>query len=172
MNFCVYADHRRCLQATWDQYAVHVAFFGIASVHFIWKIYLDFSIENGQPRKPALCQLYRHTFVPYFCPSSCASNQSYNQLYSPYRQKNKTINQRTDEVNSFNNYRESTLLRVQIPAKAKFARTCVRNSLLSELSWECITYLLCVGLLSPRKLSRAIMESPAYVCLFVCLLPR
>jgi len=33
-------------------------------------------------------------------------------------------------------------LRVQIPAKAKFAPTCVRNSLLSELSWECITYLL------------------------------
>ena len=31
-------------------------------------------------------------------------------------------------------------------AKAKFAPTCVRNSLLSELSWECIspTYLLCV----------------------------
>ena len=24
------------------------------------------------------------------------------------------------------------------------SRTCVRNSLLSELSWECITYLLCV----------------------------
>jgi len=33
-------------------------------------------------------------------------------------------------------------LRVQIPAKAKFAPTCVRNSLLSYLSWECITYLL------------------------------
>ena len=31
------------------------------------------------------------------------------------------------------NWRESTLLRVQIPAKAKFAPTCVRNSLLSEL---------------------------------------
>ena len=31
------------------------------------------------------------------------------------------------------NYRESTLLRVQIPAKAKFAPICVRNSLLSEL---------------------------------------
>jgi len=29
------------------------------------------------------------------------------------------------------NQRESTLLRVQIPAKAKFASTCVRNSLLS-----------------------------------------
>ena len=24
-----------------------------------------FSIGNGQPREPALCQLYRHTFVPY-----------------------------------------------------------------------------------------------------------
>ena len=37
----------------------------IASVYFNWKIYLYFSIVNGQPREPALCQLYRHTFVPY-----------------------------------------------------------------------------------------------------------
>ena len=44
-----------------------------------------------------------------------------------------------------------TLLRVQIPAKAKFAPTCVRNSLLSELSWECITYLLCVGFVYIEK---------------------
>ena len=28
-------------------------------------MYLYFSIGNGQPREPALCQLYRHTFVPY-----------------------------------------------------------------------------------------------------------
>ena len=27
-------------------------------------VYLYFSIGNGQPREPALCQLYRHTFVP------------------------------------------------------------------------------------------------------------
>ena len=27
-------------------------------------IYLYFSSGNGQPREPALCQLYRHTFVP------------------------------------------------------------------------------------------------------------
>ena len=26
---------------------------------------LYYSIGNGQPRKPALCQLYRHTIVPY-----------------------------------------------------------------------------------------------------------
>ena len=31
---------------------------------FIWKIYLYFSAGNGQRREPALCQLYRHTFVP------------------------------------------------------------------------------------------------------------
>ena len=37
----------------------------IASVYFIGKIYLYFSIGNGQPREPALCRLYRHTFVPY-----------------------------------------------------------------------------------------------------------
>jgi len=29
------------------------------------KICLYFSIGNGQPREPALCQLYRRTFVPY-----------------------------------------------------------------------------------------------------------
>ena len=43
-----------------------VLFDKIVSVYFIWKIYLYFNIENGQPRKPALCQLYRHTFVPYW----------------------------------------------------------------------------------------------------------
>jgi len=36
----------------------------IAFVYFIWKIYLYFSIENGQPRELAQCQLYRRTFVP------------------------------------------------------------------------------------------------------------
>jgi len=39
-----------------------VLFDKIASVYFIWKIY--FSVGNGQPSEPALCQLYRHTFVP------------------------------------------------------------------------------------------------------------
>jgi len=38
----------------------------IASVYFLWKkLYSYFSSGNGQPREPALCQLYRHTFVPY-----------------------------------------------------------------------------------------------------------
>jgi len=41
-------------------------FYKIASVCFISKIYLYFSIGNGQPREPALCQLYRHTFVSYW----------------------------------------------------------------------------------------------------------
>jgi len=37
----------------------------IASVGYFYlkKIYLYFSIENGQPREPALCQLYRHSFI-------------------------------------------------------------------------------------------------------------
>jgi len=30
---------------------------------FSQKMYLYFSAGNGQPREPALCQLYRHTFV-------------------------------------------------------------------------------------------------------------
>ena len=38
-----------------------VVFDKVASVILFEKIYLYFS--NGQPRKPALCQLYRHTFV-------------------------------------------------------------------------------------------------------------
>ena len=42
-----------------------VLFDKIAFVYFIGKICLDFSIGNGQPREPALCQLYQHTFVPY-----------------------------------------------------------------------------------------------------------
>ena len=55
----------------------------IASVHFSWKIYLYFSIGNGRPRKPTLCQLYRkptlcqlyrHTFVP--CVDTAASGRS------------------------------------------------------------------------------------------------
>ena len=40
-----------------------VLFEKIAYVYFVWKIYLYFSIGNGQPGEPALCQLYRHTFV-------------------------------------------------------------------------------------------------------------
>jgi len=28
-------------------------------------MYYYFSTENGQPREAAVCQLYRHTFVPY-----------------------------------------------------------------------------------------------------------
>jgi len=42
-----------------------VLFDEIASVYYIWKIYLHFSIGNGQPMEPALCQLNRRTFVPY-----------------------------------------------------------------------------------------------------------
>jgi len=42
-----------------------VLFDKIASVYFISKIYLYFSTGNGQPMEPALCQLNRHTFVPY-----------------------------------------------------------------------------------------------------------
>jgi len=42
-----------------------VLFDKIVSVYFTWKLYLYFCIGNGQPIEPALCQLYRHTFVPY-----------------------------------------------------------------------------------------------------------
>ena len=45
-----------------------VLFDKIASVYILFEKYtciFNFSIGNGQPRKPALCQLYRHAFVPY-----------------------------------------------------------------------------------------------------------
>jgi len=29
------------------------------------KVYLYFSIGNGQPNELVLCQLFRHTFIPY-----------------------------------------------------------------------------------------------------------
>ena len=41
-----------------------VLFGKIASVYFIWKIYLYFSIGNGQSSELALFQLYRRTVVP------------------------------------------------------------------------------------------------------------
>jgi len=47
-----------------SHYSFRVLFDKIASVYFIWKIYSYFSVGNGQPSEPALCQLYRHTFVP------------------------------------------------------------------------------------------------------------
>ena len=49
------------------------------------KIYLYFSIGNGQPRQPALCQLYRHTFVPYrlmfWLQTDDALGSSFNWIY-------------------------------------------------------------------------------------------
>ena len=41
-----------------------VLFDKIVYVYFIRNIYLYFSAGNGQPAEPALCQLYRRTFVP------------------------------------------------------------------------------------------------------------
>ena len=42
-----------------------VLFDKIASVYSIWKIYQYFSTGHGRLGEPALCQLYRHTFVLY-----------------------------------------------------------------------------------------------------------
>jgi len=45
-----------------------VLFAKIASVYILFEKYIRiFSTGNGQPREPALCQLYRHTLVPYTC---------------------------------------------------------------------------------------------------------
>ena len=47
---------RQLLSAVWENW-----------FRIFWEIYSYFSIGNGQPREPALCQLYRYrrTFVPY-----------------------------------------------------------------------------------------------------------
>jgi len=58
MSIFVISNHNSC----------RVLFDKIASVYFIRKIYLYFSIGNGQPMEPALCQLYRHRFVRYSTP--------------------------------------------------------------------------------------------------------
>ena len=43
----------------------NMVFVKMASSYFICRIYLYFSIGNDQPREPAQCKLYRHTFVRY-----------------------------------------------------------------------------------------------------------
>jgi len=58
MSIFVISNHNSC----------RVLFDKIASLYFIRKIYLYFSIGNGQPMEPALCQLYRHRFVRYSTP--------------------------------------------------------------------------------------------------------
>ena len=35
-----------------------------------------FSIESSQTREPALCQLYRHTVVPYACDTKVSQRQA------------------------------------------------------------------------------------------------
>jgi len=50
------------------------------SVYFIWKIYLYFSIENGQPGEPA--SMCRHALVPYSTRSSAvAVGDTQHQLH-------------------------------------------------------------------------------------------
>ena len=48
-------------------------------------LYLYFSIENGQPREPPLCRLYRNTFVPCYLSgiwSSCRFWHSFHTVLS------------------------------------------------------------------------------------------
>ena len=52
----------------------------------MWKMYSYFSIGNGQPREPALCQLYRRTFVPS-SPLCCLEMQHQYLLRSRRRTK-------------------------------------------------------------------------------------
>ena len=40
------------------------------------KIYLYYSTGNDQPREPALCQLYRRTFIPYWL-SNCTFSEAH-----------------------------------------------------------------------------------------------
>ena len=56
-----------------------VLFDKTAFVYFIW-IYWYFSTGNGQPREPALCELYRQTFVPYVNCSKIFSQVKWQQF--------------------------------------------------------------------------------------------
>ena len=60
-----------------------VVFDKIASVYFIWKIYLYSNIGNGQHSEPALCQLYRHTFVPYVSQHDTIDDENHDYSLSP-----------------------------------------------------------------------------------------
>jgi len=57
-----------------------VLFDRIDSLYISWKIHLYFSIGNGQPREPALCQLYRRTFV--LCPKVRGYQPEINIVYT------------------------------------------------------------------------------------------
>jgi len=60
-----------------------VLFDKIASVYFIWKINLYSNIGNGQQSEPALCQLYRHTFVPYVSQHDTIDDENHDYSLSP-----------------------------------------------------------------------------------------
>ena len=68
-----------------------VLFDEIACVYFIWKIYLYFSIGNGQRREPALCQSYRHTFVRYWTDCSAGDVGWQDEPMSRWRQDEDTV---------------------------------------------------------------------------------
>jgi len=69
-----------------DHCSFWVLFDKIASIYCYYvKNYLYFSIENGQPREPALCRLYRNTFVPCYLSgiwSSCRFWHSFHTVLS------------------------------------------------------------------------------------------
>jgi len=63
-----------------------VLFDKTVSVYFVGEIYLYFSIGNGQPREPALSQLYRRTFVNSF-PTAVHNQAQTPWERSPHSQK-------------------------------------------------------------------------------------
>jgi len=77
-----------------------VLFDKIASAYFAWKIYLYLSIGNGQPREPALCQLYRHTFVRYsveLCMRFAAAQRDVREVIN---YADRSINQEQQQLNN------------------------------------------------------------------------
>ena len=59
---CMHTPASLCVAVS----SLHRAYSHVAFRTFYSKNILIFSIGSGQPREPALCQLYRHTFVPYY----------------------------------------------------------------------------------------------------------
>jgi len=56
ISILVISNHNNSFRVLFDKILPYILFA---------KYILYFSIGNGQPKEPALCQLYQHTFVPY-----------------------------------------------------------------------------------------------------------
>jgi len=66
-NICESFTHKMAAKTSWHSIERNYVTVTLR-IFYLKNIYLYFSTGNGQPREPALCHLYRHTFVPYKSP--------------------------------------------------------------------------------------------------------